>query len=510
MRALDKRTIQEYGLPGVVLMENAGKTTAELIWQHLGSAAGCKIAILCGGGNNGGDGFVVGRWLTRWGAEVVFHLLADPEKISGDARINYLAAKRLDLDLKIIRTEADLDALAQELAGCDFIVDALLGTGLKAEVRGAYRRVIEAMNAAPAPVAAVDIPSGLSADDGRVMGLAVRAELTATFGLAKVGQLIHPGREYCGRLEVVDISIPKRFVDESGISCFELEAADAAAWWPRLPADAHKGSAGHLLVLAGSPGKTGAACLTAEGALRAGAGLVTVGCPLSLNPILEAKLTEAMTQPLAETSEATLGLVSKSGVESIMAGKTALAIGPGLSPHPEVGELLAWLLGACDKPTVIDADALNLLAKQPELIKKTAAPLVLTPHPGEMARLMGLAPAQIQADRVDFARQGAREWSQVVVLKGANSLIAAPDGRVFVNPTGNAGLASGGSGDVLTGLISALLAQGVEPLKAACAGVFVHGLAADRLWNELGGRGYIAGEVAREVPAAAASLGKPF
>ncbi|MBW2617272.1 MAG: NAD(P)H-hydrate dehydratase, partial [Deltaproteobacteria bacterium] len=372
------------------------------------------------------------------------------------------------------------------------------------------RQAIEAMNAAPAPVAAVDIPSGLSADDGRVMGLAVRAELTATFGLAKVGQLIHPGRECCGRLEVVDISIPKRFVDESGVSCFELEAADAAAWWPRLSADAHKGSAGHLLVLAGSPGKTGAACLTAEGALRAGAGLVTVGCPLSLNPILEAKLTEAMTQPLAETSEATLGLVSKSGVESIMAGKTALAIGPGLSPHPEVGELLAWLLGACDKPTVIDADALNLLARRPELIKDAAGPLVLTPHPGEMARLMGLAPAQIQADRVGFARQGAREWNQVVVLKGANSLIAAPDGRVFINPTGNAGLASGGSGDVLTGLISALLAQGVEPLKAACAGVFVHGLAADRLWDKMGGRGYIAGEVAREVPAAVASLGGLF
>jgi len=506
MRNLDQRAMAEFSLPGLVLMENAGRGMARILARDLAPLQGKRVGILCGRGNNGGDGFVIGRWLARSGARIRFFLLAEPDQIGGDARVNLEAARALGLPLRTCLSEADLEELPAELAGLDVIVDALLGTGLKSEVRGLFRRAIEAVNAAPGFKAAVDVPSGLDADTGLVRGLAVRADLTVTFGLAKLGQALYPGLDCCGRLEVLDICLPDRAVAEAGLSHFEPEASDAALWWPRLAAEAHKGSAGHLLVLAGSPGKTGAACLTAAGALRSGAGLVTVGCPASLNPILESKLTEAMTWPLAETTEATLGLVSRDGLTSLLEGKDALAVGPGLSTHPEVGELLAWLLERFDGPMVLDADGLNLLSQKPELARWAAGPLVLTPHPGEMARLLGLSAAEIQADRVGAARRLAADWGQVIVLKGARSVIASPDGRVLINPTGNPGLASGGSGDVLTGIIGALLAQGVKPLEAAAAGVFVHGLAADLLAADLGGRGFLAGQVAEAVPRAVASL----
>ncbi len=506
MRELDSRTINELGLPGQVLMELAGQGMAELIDEHFGPVAGLRVGILCGRGNNGGDGFVVGRWLDRWGAEVEFFLLADPDKIGGDARLNFEVAQKLGLPMNRVLTEAELDALEDELAGFDLLIDALLGTGLNSEVRGGYAKAIAAMNAVDVPVAAVDIPSGLNSDDGRVMGAAAAAELTATFGLAKIGQAIHPGLDLCGRVEVIDISIPQAFVAQAGIDVFLIEAADAAQLWPELAPEAHKGVAGHLLILAGSPGKTGAAVLTAEGALRAGSGLVTVGCPTSLNPILEAKLTEAMTAPLAESSDQTLSPEAIGALSSLIDGKSALAVGPGLTNHPETAELLAWLLERVVKPMVIDADGLNIIAARPEMMMWSNGELVLTPHPGEMARLTGLSTAEVQADRIGAARSLALKWEQTVVLKGARTIVAAPDGDVFINPTGNPGLASGGSGDVLTGLIGGLLAQGLEPVEAAVTGVYVHGLAADLLWAETGGRGFVASELAAAIPGAAAAL----
>ncbi|MBW1712496.1 MAG: NAD(P)H-hydrate dehydratase, partial [Deltaproteobacteria bacterium] len=340
----------------------------------------------------------------------------------------------------------------------------------------------------------------------QVMGLAVQADLTVTFGAAKVGQAVQPGLDCCGDLAVIDIGIPDQALAQAGLDHYELEAWDAAAAWPKLPPEAHKGTAGHLLILAGSPGKTGAACLVAEGALRAGAGLATCGCPASLNPILEAKLTEAMTEPLAETAQGTLGPESVAGLAPLLEGKTALALGPGLSTRPEVKELVDWVVHEANLPLVIDADGLNLLAPRPEVLKETKKGAVLTPHPGEMARLLKSTPAQIQADRLGAARTLAQRSGQVVILKGARSIVASPEGQVFINPTGNPGLASGGTGDVLTGLIGGLLAQGLSPLQAAQAGVYVHGLAADLLWQETGGRGFLASEVARAVPLAVRSL----
>lgn len=506
MRELDRRTIEELGIPGAVLMETAGRGMALAIRDEFGPLAGLKVAVMCGRGNNGGDGFVIGRWLDRWGAEVDFLLLADPRTITGDAAVNYRAVERLDFTIRLLKDPDDMVELADELTGFDLIVDALLGTGLNSPVRGVYAAAVAAMASVDVPKAAVDIPSGLSSDSGRVLGAAAPARLTATFGLTKIGQAVHPGVDLCGRLEVIDISIPARYVARAGIDTFEIQAADVAAMLPRVGSEAHKGELGHLLVLGGSPGKTGAACLTAQGALRSGAGLVTVGCPAGLNSILESKLTEAMTEPLPQTVDGALSSEASGALAEIIDNKTALALGPGMSTDAETGRLLGWILERVVKHMVIDADGLNLIAGKPEMVMWSEGELILTPHPGEMARLTGLTAAEIQADRIGAARGLAEKWNQYVVLKGARTVIASPDGRVFINPTGNPGLAAGGSGDVLTGLIGGLLAQGLPPLESALAGVYIHGLAADLLLERIGGRGFTALETAEEIPTAIAEL----
>ena len=506
IRALDQWTINELGLPGMVLMENAGRSMAGLIKDRFGPLEGLRTVIVCGRGNNGGDGFVIGRWLADWGAEVELFLLSGLDGLKGDALANARVAVGLNLDLTEVRTEEDLKPLERSLARAGLVVDALLGTGLSSEVRGRYARAIGLINASPAPVAAVDLPSGINADTGEVMGVAVRADLTVAFGAAKVGQAVHPGLDLCGELSVVGISIPGSAPGWEEIDHFELEEADLARFWPRLGPQDHKGKAGHLLVVAGSPGKTGAACLTAEGALRAGAGLVTVACPQGVHPVLEAKLTEAMTAPLSQTGAGAVSAEAIQDLGPLLQGKAALAVGPGLGEDPRTGQVLAWLLERVPLPAVVDADGLNLLAKNPESLKWSAETAVLTPHPGEMARLLKTTPDRIQADRLGAARKLAAESGQVVVLKGARTVVTGPDSRVFINPFGNPGLASGGSGDVLTGIIGALLAQGLPPLKAAQAGVVAHSLAADLLWSKTGGRGYLAGEVARALPRAVAPI----
>ena len=355
-------------------------------------------------------------------------------------------------------------------------------------------------------MASVDIPSGINADTGKAMGAAVVADLTGTFGAAKLGQAVYPGLEHCGELEVIDISIPDNAPAWEEIGLFEVEPDDAAELWPEPGPQAHKGDSGHLLILAGAPGKTGAASLAAEGALRCGAGLVTVGCPTGVNPILEAKLTEAMTLPLAETEKGFLARAAIHDLGPALEAKSALAFGPGLGTDPETLEVLAWLLEKVPLPLVIDADGLNLLAQDLEMIKWAADSAVLTPHPGEMARLLQKTPAQVQADRIGAVRELVGKTGQVVVLKGARTVIGSPEGEIFINPTGNPGLASGGTGDVLAGIIGGLLAQGLSALEAALAGAFVHGLAGDILADEFQGRGFLAFEVAEAVPEAVAAL----
>ena len=503
MQALDRYTIEDFGLPGLILMENAGRGTAEIILNRFAPEARREVLVVSGPGNNGGDGFVVARHLHQRGVPVKVISLAPEEKFKGDAAVNFKAAQRLGLIKGFILEEEDLPLLQEGLKTCGLVVDAIFGTGLGREVKGRFAAAIELINASSKPVVAVDIPSGLSADTGRPLGVAVKATLTATMALPKVGQVIYPGRTFVGELEVVDISMPASVIEALAPKRFWLTPEWAAATLsPRKP-DSHKGTYGHLLVLAGSRGKTGAAILTCQGALRGGAGLVTLVSPESLNPVFEATLTEAMTHPLPYETEA--GSLAEEAFEEILSlsqGKRALALGPGFGLHPETRALTKRLVSGLELPAVVDADGLTALAGEPELLKEAPAPRVITPHPGEMARLLGLPKEEVQRDRLATAREAAGRTGAVVVLKGAATVVAAPDGREAVNASGNPGLASGGSGDVLTGLIGALLAQGYEPFVAACLGVFLHGYAADILSARKGPFGYVASEVAEAIPLA--------
>jgi NAD(P)H-hydrate epimerase len=397
-----------------------------------------------------------------------------------------------------VREEKDLNPMAHRLARAGLIVDALLGTGLNSEVRGLLRLVIEEINHLRPPVLAVDIPSGLCADTGQPLGVAVQAQVTVTYGWPKIGQILPPGRYHVGRLWQADISIPPDLAKTAAVEL--AEAAEMRALLPGRAFAGNKGTYGHLVVLAGSEGKTGAAALTSQGALRAGAGLVTLGIPASLNDIMEVKLTEAMTLPLPEAEDArALGRQALKPLQNFLENKTALALGPGLGTHPETRELVRHLARDLALPLVMDADGVNALAGDADLLKDAAGPRVLTPHPGEMARFLGITVPEVQADRLGTTLKAAARTRAVVVLKGAQTVVADPGGRASLNSTGNPALASGGTGDVLTGLIGGFLAQKLSPWDAARLGVYLHGLAADYLAPRQGFR-LIAGDLLRIFP----------
>jgi ADP-dependent NAD(P)H-hydrate dehydratase / NAD(P)H-hydrate epimerase len=504
MRAFDSVAIQDYCIPGVVLMENAGRATFQILKSHVDrDLDGLRVAVVAGPGNNGGDGYVIARYLINQGAEVDTFLLAPKDKIKGDALINLkILAKMTDRIYEASNEECLAEAF-EAWSEADVIVDAILGTGLTSEVRSPYREAIEEINRIPALRVAVDLPSGLDADTGRVLGVAVRADITATYGFMKLGMALYPGLDYCGHIEVVDICVPERAVTENppaaelyqDSSCFEYLLL-------RSDPEAHKGTFGHLLVVGGSIGKTGAPAMAAMAASRVGAGLVTVGVPASLNHILEMKLTEEMTEPLPENLVGYLGEASVERVLEIAKGKRCMVLGPGISTAPGVSELVRRLLAEYSGWMVIDADGLNAVADNPDVLKEASGQVVLTPHPGEMGRLMGCTSRQGQDDRVGMARKLATDYGVWVILKGARTITAGPDGRIFVNTTGSPWMASGGQGDVLSGMLGGLLAQGIAAEEALPFGVYVHGLAADNVAERIGPAAVLATDVIRELPSA--------
>lgn len=506
MRLCDRKAMEEFGIPGIVLMENAGLGTVSAVEQIYGNPRGRQVAVVVGPGNNGGDGLVIARLLHRLGAEVQVFLLVPPEKFRGDAAVNFAAARELPLAMDYLPEGGGLEKLAASLRKSWLIIDAIFGTGLTRPVAGHFAEVIDCLNQAGPPVVAVDIPSGLCSDSGRPLGISVRARLTTTYGLAKVGQVIQPGVRYVGRLEVIDIGIPPEVVKAVGIRQELLAPEVVGAWLPERRPEGHKGTFGHLMIVAGSVGKSGAALLGGQGALRSGVGLVTLCAPKRLADIFSAALIEAMTLPLRESD----GFFSGKDLDFILreaAQRSALVLGPGLGTEQETGELVAGLYRKLAVPMVIDADGLNLLARNLNLLKNPPGPRILTPHPGEMARLCGLSASEVQQDRVKAAMEFATRFKLTLVLKGASTVVAGADGNIAVNPTGNPGMAAGGMGDVLAGLLGGLLAQGISPWKAACLGVFVHGLAADRLVETEGMPfGYLASEVAAELPRAFGGL----
>ncbi len=500
MQLLDRRTITESHVPGRVLMERAGQGVVKYLEQRFGPLRGKTVTILCGKGNNGGDGLVAARLLYRQRARIHVVLLAPASNLSRDAATMYrrFLAVAGRSSVRPFRPSDETHAL---LDSSDLVIDALLGTGLSAEVTGSYLAAIELINNSGKPVIAVDVPSGLHADNGLILGRAVRATMTVTFGLPKQGLYVGPGIDHAGIVRVADIGIPPAYVDhiDSRLLLITQEAACRAL--PDRLASAHKGTFGHAGIIAGSVGKTGAAALAAHAALRVGAGLVTVATPSSVNDVLEGKLLEAMTVPLPETKARTL---ARSGLDRLIAfiqARTAVAIGPGLSTHPETVELVQSLMKQLDRPAVLDADALNALTERASLLTECKIPPVLTPHPGEMARLeIGATAQTVNADRIGTARRFARERGVFVVLKGARTVVARPDGLVAICPTGNPGMATAGTGDVLTGMVVGLLAQGVPTWEAACAATYFHGAAGDLAAQHLGQAGMVAGDVIAQIP----------
>jgi NAD(P)H-hydrate epimerase len=503
MRALDRAAIEDRKIPSLRLMENAGAAVVEEMEGHFGPLRGKTVTIVAGKGQNGGDGFVVGRLLRQRHCAARVVLLALPSELKGDAARTLRRFQRAGGRCQAVRRGADPAAvLGPLLRTSDLLVDAIFGTGLNAPVEGSPAAAIALMNASGRPIVAVDLPSGLDGDTGRVLGTAVTAALTVTLARPKRGLYLGAGPNHAGAIRVADIGIPEDVIAAAKIPVALLEAASIRSSLPVRPRTAHKGTFGHAGIIAGSVGKTGAAAMAALGALRVGAGLVTLAIPRSLNDVLEAKLLEVMTYPVPETDARTLSMKALTPLLSFAGGKTALAIGPGLGTHPETQALIHDLLAVVTQPIVLDADGINALAGKPEILGKTSAPLVVTPHPGEMARLLGLSPAEVQKDRLGAAGRLARDQNICVVLKGAGTVIAGVDGRLAVNSTGNPGMATAGTGDVLTGMIVGLLAQGLSPWDAACAGVYLHGLAGDLAASDLGEAGLIAGDVLRTIPRA--------
>jgi len=501
MRALDRAAIEERKIPSLRLMEHAGKAVVHAMERQFGPMRGKSVVVVSGKGQNGGDGFVVGRLLRQRGCVVRAVLLASPSSVKGDAAATLRKYKQAGGRVSEIANTASVSSVLEPfLRESDIVVDAIFGTGLNSPVQGLAASAISAMNASQRRIVAIDLPSGLEADTGQILGTAVQASLTVTLARPKRGLYLGAGPNVAGQIRVGDIGIPEDLIARAKIPLQLLDTAMIRGYLPTGPRTAHKGSFGHAGIIAGSPGKTGAAAMAALGALRAGVGLVTVAVPRSVNDVVEAKLLEAMTLPTAETASGTFSKQARDLLLSFAAERTAVAIGPGIGREPETSGLVQDLLAEIKQPIVLDADGINALAGQHQILRRVHAPLILTPHPGEMARLLGVTTHDVQNDRLGIAGRVARELNVYVVLKGAGTVIAGPDGAIAINPTGNPGMATGGTGDVLTGMIVGLLAQRVSAWQAACAGVYLHGLAGDLAAAQRTEMGMIASDLIDAVP----------
>jgi NAD(P)H-hydrate epimerase len=526
MREVDRQTTARFGIPGLQLMESAGQQVCEVILRWLGggraaeSQRDVKISVLCGKGNNGGDGLVAARHLKATGIEPAVYFFGDPTKLAGDAGENFQRWWSAGGTVNVVNTATEWEKFSAAIASSDVIVDALLGTGLRGAITGLTGKAISAVNefsknatlARPSLIISVDMPSGLPSDGEAAEGPVLRAHQTVTFTGPKVGQLISADAPCTGALEVRQIGSPAELVEELGRGELRWASAEEFAKLSLVrAADSNKGTFGHVLLVAGALGKSGAAVLAGRMALRAGAGLVTIATPAVALPVVAAAQAEYMTVPLQATSLGTLALKSAQGAQwkKIEKGKSVLAIGPGLGTEAQTQRCIRTMVRVTELPVILDADGLNAFeGRADELRKRKSKFLAITPHPGEMARLLGKSIRDVQSDRLKAARQAARKWNAHVILKGFHTLIASPGGSVFVNTTGNAGLAKGGTGDVLTGLLAALTAQfkTEEWLRVLALGVYLHGLAADIGVTRMEASGLIADDVISLIPEARMKL----
>jgi NAD(P)H-hydrate epimerase len=492
MKRLDEYAITTWGIPSTVLMENAGRTTYRLLKENYLRGLK-KVVVFCGRGNNGGDGFVIARYALRDGFETTVFLLSDPAGLKGDALLNMQLYRSLGGNVVI--PEGSAGKMREAADSGEVIVDAIFGTGLAKDVEGTEKAAIEAINLSGKPVIAVDIPSGIDGLTGVPLGAAVNADHTYTYGFPKFGHLLHPGASYRGRLTVVDISLPCTAQAEIRVDTRVATGEMIRAFYRSRPPEAHKGMFGNLAVIAGSTGKTGAAALAANAALAAGAGLVTLIVPSSLNPIMAVKLTEAMTYPVDDDGKGYFLLSSFDAVRTFIEDKDVVIMGPGLGRAEETMALVRKLYAETDKPLVIDADGINAFDGHAGLIKERGEKAIFTPHPGEFGRLTGMSPKQVNADRLNLGRRFAQDHGVTLVLKGAPTVTFSPDSRACLNPTGNAALAKGGAGDVLTGFIGGLVSQGYSAIEASLLGVYLHGYIADTWIKQHADMALVAGDL---------------
>jgi hydroxyethylthiazole kinase-like uncharacterized protein yjeF len=506
MRALDHAAIDERKIPSLRLMENAGKAVVHEMERQFGRLRGRTVTIVAGKGQNAGDGFVVARLLRQRSCHARVILLSPPSLLAGDAATTFRKYKQAGGRIYEVTDDASADRIEPLLRESHLLVDAVFGTGLNAPTQEPIAGIISRMNRSGRPIVAIDLPSGLHADSGAILGTVVQASLTVTLARPKRGLYLADGPNVAGIVRVGDIGIPPEVIAHAKIPLTLLDATTVRAYLPQRQRTAHKGTFGHVGIIAGSAGKTGAAAMAALGALRSGAGLVTVAVPEGLNTVLESKLLEAMTLPVTETPLHGLAHAAKPNLLGFAATKTAVAIGPGIGREAETVSLVHDLLVEIKQPVVLDADGLNALAGNAHILRRAQAPLVLTPHPGEMARLLGRSVSDVQKDRLGVAAGFARDFNVHVVLKGAGTVLAGPDGALAINPTGNPGMATGGTGDVLTGMIVGLLAQGLPPWEAACAGTYLHGVAGDLAVARRGEIGMIARDLLDAIPDAIREL----
>lgn len=487
MRSIDRRTTERFGVPSIVLMENAAIAVVDAVFAHYPDSD--RVAIVCGTGANGGDGFAVARHLENRGVVPVVVVVGDRASIKGDAQTNLAVCERLGIPIYDVRDGRDVETVLAHAADADLVVDAIFGTGLNRPPSGIHADVIRGIAELRIPVLAIDLPSGADASSGEPFEPCLQAEVTVTFAAPKLCHVFEPAALYCGEVIVADISIPDAALEEETVTLALITPRDIQAHVaPRLAAT-HKGTYGHVAVIAGSPGRSGAAVMCARGAIRTGAGLVTVMTDPDTAKLVHAGSIEAMTW-------------SGTDLQEFLRNKTAALVGPGLPDDDTSYANVRATIDAIELPLIIDASALNAFASRAAEINPRGLPRVITPHPGELARILGTDTKSINAGRIDAARDAARACNCVVVLKGYQTLVAEPDGHVWVNPTGNPGMASGGMGDVLSGMVAAFLARDTDPLDAACAAVYLHGLAGDILKEEFGDTGLAAMDLADRIPAA--------
>ena len=506
MREADRRTIHEIGIPSIVLMENAGRQAVAAMEAAFDDLTTSRVAVLCGRGNNGGDGFVVARTLIQRGVESSVFLIGSVTDVQGDARTNIEVLGRIGLTVVEITNAQEWELHFSEISECDVIVDAMLGTGFHGELTGLFQTVVADVNALGVPVVAIDLPTGVSADSAELEGEAIEASMTVTLAAPKIPLVFPPADTHAGDLVIADIGIPYPVIDELDGPYLELLTRERMRELvPSRAADSHKGDFGRVLIVAGSVGRTGAAHLAAVGALRSGAGLVTVATPRSCVGILASMGPEYMTEPLDETPSGALHFAALDRLFELDAD--VIAVGPGIGRDPGTVAFVHGLLERAGVPVVIDADGLNAFAGDPDrLMGRDGVDVIVTPHPGEMSRLLGVAIESVQHDRLGHARRFAADHKVHVVLKGHRSIVAGPDGRAFVNLTGNPGMATGGTGDLLTGMIAAWVAQLLDAEAACKLAVYLHGSAGDLAAAEEGDVALIASDIGTHLGSALQEL----